>query len=158
MGFAILKPMEIFMPTRTAMRHGLLACVCLLAAAAASASESELDAALMVLFADRSIDGHLLQRRESELLEGRYEVRPGDTLDSIINLAFPETAIRKSVLRQAFMERNPAAFRGNNPNWLLAGASLTIPVVEDIHGMLFTDYATVRERYPSVTSGWVKFP
>lgn len=136
---------------------GLLALMCWLCSTA-NASESEIDQALMVLFSGRSIDGHLLQRRESELLEGRYEVRSGDTLDGIINLAFPETSIRKSILRQAFMERNPAAFRGNNPNWLLAGASLTIPVAEDIHGLLFMDYATVRERYPTDTSGWVQFP
>jgi Tfp pilus assembly protein FimV len=152
--------MEIVMPPSTAMLYRLVLSVCLLAATPArAASESEVDAALMALFADRSIiDGHLLQRHGSELLNGRYEVRPGDTLDGIISLAFPETAIRKSVLRQAFIERNPAAFRGTNPNWLLAGASLTIPVAEDIHSLLFTNYSVVRERYPADTSGWVQFP
>lgn len=157
MGIAILNPRETMMLNRLLKITGFLVCLCCVGTAA-QASEAEIDEALMVLFSDRSIDGHLLQRRESELLEGRYEVRPGDTLDNIITLAFPETSIRKSVLRQAFMERNPAAFRGNNPNWLLAGASLTIPVAEDIHGMLFTDYAAVRERYPTDTSGWVQFP
>jgi len=152
--------MEIVMPPSTAMLNRLFLSVCLLAATPArAASKSEVDAALMKLFADRSIiDGHLLQRHESELLKGRYEVRPGDTLDGIISLTFPETAIRTSVLRQAFVERNPAAFRGTNPNWLLAGASLIIPVAEDIHSLLFTNYSVVHERYPADTSDWVQFP
>jgi len=137
--------MEIVMPPSTAMLNRLFLSVCLLAATPArAASESEVDAALMKLFADRSIiDGHLLQRHESELLKGRYEVRPGDTLDGIISLTFPETAIRTSVLRQAFVERNPA---------------LIIPVAEDIHSLLFTNYSVVHERYPADTSDWVQFP
>jgi hypothetical protein len=157
MGIAILNRKETMMLKILLKAAGLVASLCWLSNAA-NASESEIDQALMVLFSDRSIDGHLLQRRESELLAGRYEVRPGDTLDDIIDLAFPETSIRRSVLRQAFMERNPAAFRGNNPNWLLAGASLNIPVADDIHGLLFMDYATVRELYPTDTTGWVQFP
>jgi Tfp pilus assembly protein FimV len=130
-------------------------CLCL---PAVHASESAIDAALATLFAEGDVETHISERRESEILQGKYEVRPGDTLDGIIDLAFPGSAIRKSMLRQAVMERNPHAFRGNNPNWLLAGVAISIPEAHDIHALLFEDYASIRDRYPADTSGWVRFP
>jgi Tfp pilus assembly protein FimV len=130
----------------------------LAAADTTRASESSVDAALSALFSDGSFDSHIRDRRESEVLEGSYEVRQGDTLDQIIELAFPGSLIRNSVLRQAFVERNPRAFRGNNPNWLLAGVTIDVPVAQDIQDLLFEDPARIRELYPRDTSGWVKYP
>lgn len=137
---------------------GAAVAIAVLAATATHASESSVDAALLALFSDGSFDSHIRSRRQSEVLEGAYEVRQGDTLDQIIELAFPGSLIRKSVLRQAFVERNPGAFRGNNPNWLLAGVSLDVPVAQDIQDLLFEDPTRIRELYPRDTSGWVKYP
>lgn len=139
-------------------KAGIVLLPLMLPVAAAEASESAVDAALQTLFADGAMDTHLRDRRQAAVLSGSYEVRPGDTLDGIIALAFPGTGIRKSVLRQAFIERNGHAFRNGNPNWLLAGAKLAVPDANDIHALLFEDYDSIRARYAADTSGWVRFP
>jgi Tfp pilus assembly protein FimV len=142
---------------KLAVATGLMV-VTALAAATACAADAAVDAALQTLFADGAIESHLRDRRQESLMSGTYEVRPGDTLDGIIELAFPGTGLRKSVLRQAFIERNGQAFRNNNPNGLLAGATLVVPEALDIHSLLFEDYASIRARYAADTSGWVRFP
>lgn len=124
----------------------------------AYAAEAEIEKALLQLFDNNDISVFLMQSKSNEIQEGAYQVRPGDTLDAIIQLAYGRSAIRKDVLRQAFVSLNPSAFRNANPNWLLSGATLKIPMAEDIQSMLFVDYSTVRDRYPVDTRSWVRYP
>lgn len=124
----------------------------------ASAAQGDIDRALLQLLGDVDAGSYLEQRRDEEIRDGLYEVRRGDALDLIIARAFPDTAIRRSVLRDAFVSINPQSFRNGNPNWLLAGTRLRIPQAEDIHALLFVDYATLRAGFNRDTSTWVRFP
>jgi len=130
----------------------------ILMTSAVEAAEADIDKALMNLFDNRDISEFIELRKSEEIVAGRYTVRQGDSLDSIINKAFGDSLIRKSILRQAFVAKNPGAFRNANPNWLLADVTLIIPNAEDFQSLLFVDYGEVRERYPHDISKWVRYP
>lgn len=125
---------------------------------AVHAAETEIDNALMNLFDNRDISEFIELRKNEEIVTGQYTVRQGDSLDAIIKKAYGNSLIRKDILRQAFVAKNPDAFRNANPNWLLADVILQIPNAEDVQSLLFVDYGKVRERYPYDTSSWVRFP
>jgi len=122
------------------------------------AAEPDIDKALMNLFDNQDISEFIELRKSEEIVAGRYSVRQGDSLDSIINKVYGDSLIRKDILRQAFVARNPAAFRNANPNWLLADVTLIIPNAEDFQSLLFKDYGEVRKLYPHDTSSWVRYP
>jgi hypothetical protein len=130
----------------------------MLITSAVEGAETDIDNALMTLFDNRDISEFIELRKSDEIVAGKYAVRMGDSLDAIINKAYGDSLIRKDILRQAFVAKNPTAFRNANPNWLLADATLQIPNAEDVQSLLFKDYGEVRERYPRDTSSWVKYP
>jgi hypothetical protein len=53
---------------------------------------------------------------------------------------------------------NPQAFRNNNPNWILAGAQLRIPGVDDVMALIFRETETVRTRIRGGQPNWVRYP
>lgn len=69
----------------------------------------------------------------------RYRVQPGDTLDEIIFKTLGNLSVRHEVVRDAFVQANPRAFRRKNPNYLLAGVELKIPGAEDFRAVVFDD-------------------
>lgn len=69
----------------------------------------------------------------------RYRVQPGDTLDEIIFRTLGDLSVRHEVIRDAFIQANPRAFRRKNPNYLLAGVELRVPRAEDFRAVVFDD-------------------
>ena len=124
----------------------------------AHASEAQLDLALANLLQGVDLSVHLEERRSREFAEDRYEIRPGDTLDGLINRLFPGTAIRRDMLRQVLVTTNPQAFRGQNPNWMLAGKVLRLPREADFLALMFNDPAAMTEALMPDPSSWVRFP
>lgn len=129
---------------------------CLLIGQTGKAAEAEIESALQVLLADVDLSSFLEAGRRDEMATGEYRIRAGDTLDGILNRAFPDSMIRRDFLRQAFVRTNPRAFRNGNPNWMLAGVTVRIPAAEDMLGVIFDDPADVNrgtaQRY------WIRYP
>ena len=128
------------------------------ASAADAASRAAIDRALVTLLADYDVQDHLDIRRNEELATGFYEVRPGDTLDGIINRAIQGSSIRKDMLRSAFIRANPHAFPSSNPNRMLSGVRLRIPTADDVIRLVFTVDPATLELARRVRQRWVRFP
>ena len=77
----------------------------------ASADEMNVDSALKLLLEDVEIQRYLRERQVDQLKSGSYRVQVGDTLDEIIELIMSESGVKKSFIRQAFVQANPSAFR-----------------------------------------------
>lgn len=140
-----------------------LACVAAIFSAAAvsaadAASRAAIDRALVTLLADYDVQDYLEIRRSEELATGFYEVRPGDTLDGIINRAIQGSSIRKDMLRSAFISANPHAFPSSNPNRMLSGVRLRVPTAEDVMRLVFTVDPATLELERRVRQSWVRFP
>lgn len=58
---------------------------------------------------------------------GTYKVKPGDTIDRVIQKFYVNSPLRNEVLRNALVQGNPKAFVKANPKSLLAGAVLVLP-------------------------------
>ena len=116
---------------------------------------SDIDAALVQLLQDVEIRRYLEQQELDSLTEGTYRTKGGDTLDRIINLTMPNSRIRRSFLRQAFVQANPPAFRSANPNRLIAGVDIRLPTAEDILELIFS---TSPETIADSTSQWISYP
>jgi Tfp pilus assembly protein FimV len=84
----------------------------------------------------RTLEGELSRR---PLAGGHYRVQPGDTLDEIIYSTLGDLPVRHEVVRDAFIQANPRAFRRKNPNYLLAGVELRVPGAEDFRAVVFDD-------------------
>jgi hypothetical protein len=54
-------------------------------------------------------------------------VKPGDTLDKVVRVAFPNSPLRPDLLRDEITRLNPAAFTKGSPKVLMAGANLQLP-------------------------------
>lgn len=134
----------------------LLSNLVILVAPAAIAAETEIEAALQQLLGSADVSSYLTLKREQELVSGQYEVRPGDTLDSLIQRSFSGSGIRRDFLRQAFVAANPQAFRNGNPNWMLAGVSLRIPTQQDLLKVVFEDPAQLESR--TSQRHWIRYP
>ncbi|MDF1765948.1 MAG: hypothetical protein P1V29_06165 [Gammaproteobacteria bacterium] len=126
--------------------------------AAESNSRADIDRALRTLLADYDINQHLELRHAEEIATGFYEVRPGDTLDGIINRAIAGTTIRKAILRDAFIAANPRAFPSRSPHRMLSGVTLRIPTAEDVMRLVFTVDPAELELEQRVRASWVHFP
>ena len=83
-----------------------------------------------------TLEGELSRR---PLAGGHYRVQPGDTLDGIIFSTLGDLPVRHEVVRDAFIQANPRAFRRKNPNYLLAGVELRVPGAEDFRAVVFDD-------------------
>ena len=58
---------------------------------------------------------------------GYYRVQPGDTLAKIVTQHYDQTGNRDELFRE-IVAANPQAFVGSNPNRLLSGRVLNIPI------------------------------
>ena len=56
-----------------------------------------------------------------------YVVKPGDTLDKVVRVAFPNSPLRPDLLRDEITRLNPAAFTKGSPKVLMAGVNLQLP-------------------------------
>ena len=118
-------------------------------------AQEDIDMALRT-FLDGYDIAEFLETRDEEYLEtGFYIVKQGDTLDGIINKIYPSTAIKKGILREAFVIANPNSFRNRNPNFIFSGQRLLLPNEEDIGKIIFNE--NVRN-LRSDRSTWVRFP
>lgn len=122
------------------------------------AQSAAIDQALLTLLGNADIGDFINTRRSEEIQGGFYQVRSGDTLDVLIRRMYGDSAIRNDILRQAIIRANPNAFRNNNPNWMLAGATLRIPDADDVMALIFRDLDTVRARIRGGHPNWVRYP
>ncbi len=58
---------------------------------------------------------------------GTYKVKPGDTVDRIIQKFYASSPLRMEVLREALVHNNPKSFAKVNPKTLMAGTTLSLP-------------------------------
>ena len=116
---------------------------------------ADIDAALVQLLQDVEIRRYLEQQELDSLNQGTYRTKGGDTLDRIINLTMPTSRIRRSFLRQAFVQANPRAFRSSNPNRLIAGVDIKLPTAEDLLALIFS---TSPEVIADSTAQWISYP
>ena len=101
----------------------------------------------------------LLPQQLSSQKLATYRVKPGDTLDIIINKVMPETSVRGDFLKKAFVRANPHAFRRSNPNWLYAGVKLKIPTADDFRKVVFKqDPNKMQKSNHGRKRGFVTFP
>jgi hypothetical protein len=121
----------------------------------ASADEMNVDSALKLLLEDVEIQRYLRERQVDQLKSGSYRVQVGDTLDEIIELIMSESGVKKSFIRQAFVQANPSAFRSENPNWLIAGREIRVPTADDVLALIFV---TPPKSINESTKNWVKYP
>ena len=82
-------------------------------------------------------------------------VKSGDTLGEIIETYYAGSGVNKSFLAQVIVSKNPAAFRRGNPNWMMAGTTLKLPVGSDV-----VDYIMPEELGDQTTEmrEWVTYP
>lgn len=59
-------------------------------------------------------------------------VRPGETLDRVIQRTLRDSPFRNELLRDAFVRLNRSAFPRGTPHWLLAGSVLQVPTPADL--------------------------
>jgi len=101
-----------------------------------------------------------LLKRHGDTKANYYDVRSGDTLDSIIQGQLDNSPVHKDILRQAIVLANPHAFRRNNPHWLYANRQIKLPEEADIHRAVFKRSALQNEIVNRATkkSDWVRYP
>ncbi len=103
--------------------------------------ERKMDAIAALKYLLGDLEG-LQKRKEQDATQkgnmgDKYLVKPGDTLDLIIENTLSHLPIRKGILRRAFVETNTHAFPSDSPHRLLAGMYIKIPNVEDIRDIIF---------------------
>ena len=127
----------------------------IMVSSSAVGQNADIDAALVQLLQDVEIRRYLEQQELDSLSQGTYRTKGGDTLDRIINLTMPNSRIRRSFLRQAFVQANPRAFRSSNPNRLIAGVDIRLPTAEDVLALIFF---TSPEVIADSTAQWISYP
>ncbi len=89
-----------------------------------------------------------------------YVVKPGDTLDKVVRVAFPNSPLRPDLLRDEVTRLNPAAFTKGSPKVLMAGANLQLPE----HEALLSKHLGKAASGASADTGsdarrhWVRYP
>lgn len=63
-------------------------------------------------------------------------VRPGETLDRVIQRTLRDSPFRVELLRDAYMRLNRGAFPRGTPHWLLAGSVLQVPTLADVAALV----------------------
>lgn len=90
------------------------------------------------------------------LIDGKYVVRPGDTLSDIVNSKIGVHSLNRKLLQDVIVSLNSDAFRRGNPHWLMAGATLKIPSADDIMTYIVPARQTTG---PEITQeDWITFP
>ena len=92
-----------------------------------------------------------------------YMVKPGDTLDKVVRVAFPNSPLRPDLLRDEITRLNPTAFTRGSPKVLMAGANLQLPEHEALLGKHLGKAASGSTGIPADTGAdarrhWVRYP
>jgi len=66
--------------------------------------------------------------KESVAVDGIYKVQEGDTLSSIVTREFRGVDVNPMLISDVIVDLNPHAFPRGNPNWLLSGKDLQLPL------------------------------
>ncbi len=92
--------------------------------------------------------------------EGYYIIRPGETLDQIIDRLMPQAPLRRSILRSAIVAANPHAFRRNNPHWMYADKRIVLPDSEAIKAVIFKSSASESNalNITEKRKAWIRYP
>ena len=91
----------------------------------------------------------------SAIADGVYVVRPGDTLSEIMASQLGDTGVNGEVLQRVIISNNKSAFRRGNPHWLMAGAHLRMPTVDDVVEYVVPGQANSRA---GRADEWVRYP
>jgi Tfp pilus assembly protein FimV len=80
---------------------------------------------------------------------GSYKVKPGDTVDRIIQKFYASSLLRMDVLREALVQHNPKSFVKANPKSLIAGSTLSLPNQTELIKKLVPSLAAVEAPAPA---------
>lgn len=80
---------------------------------------------------------------------GSYKVKPGDTVDRIIQKFYASSLLRMDVLREALVQHNPKSFVKANPKSLIAGSTLSLPNQTELIKKLVPSLAAVEPPAPA---------
>jgi hypothetical protein len=150
-------------PYRNYQRHGFLAAITLTAYLAffseVAVSDAQSDA-LAVLLDGYDLYTDMPMMENPGTTNGYYVVKEGETLDQIILNTMPKTNIRKSIIKRAFVNANPHAFKRSNPNWMYANKRLKLPDADDIKGVVFKNKNSINKDKISDQDKktWVSYP
>lgn len=93
-------------------------------------------------------------------------VRPGETLDRVIQRTLRDSPFRTDLLRDAFVRLNRSAFPRGTPHWVLAGSVLQVPTPSDLMSQVdprwwpapAQDAAAATASTSSERRNWVRYP
>jgi Tfp pilus assembly protein FimV len=93
-------------------------------------------------------------------------VRPGETLDRVIQRTLRDSPFRAELLREAFVRLNRSAFPRGTPHWVLAGSVLQVPTPADLLSQVdprwwpasAQDAAAATASTSSERRNWVRYP
>ena len=117
---------------------------------------SEADLVKLRLFIGEAVSSESVSNPSGSVVDGYYEVRPGDTLSEIMKSRLSGYGVNKRVLRDVIVESNKKAFRRGNPHWLMAGARLKIPTRTEIMDYVVPGSGKMERKSPDEL--WVSFP
>ena len=117
---------------------------------------SEADLVKLRLFIGEAVSSKSVSNPSRSVVDGYYEVRPGDTLSEIMKSILSGYGVNKRVLRDVIVESNKKAFRRGNPHWLMAGARLKIPTRTEIMDYVVPGSGKMERKSPDEL--WVSFP
>jgi Tfp pilus assembly protein FimV len=99
---------------------------------------------------------------------GRLQVvvRPGETLDRVIQRTLRDSPYRTELLRDAFVRLNRGAFPRGTPHWVQAGSVLQVPSPADLMLQVdprwwpapVHDAPATAAAAPSERRNWVRYP
>mgnify|MGYP000443679618 CR=1 FL=1 len=117
---------------------------------------SEADLVKLRLFIGEAVSSESVSNPSGSVVDGYYEVRPGDTLSEIMKSRLSGYGVNKRVLRDVIVDSNKKAFRRGNPHWLMAGARLKIPTRTEIMDYVVPGSGKMERKSPDEL--WVSFP
>jgi len=117
---------------------------------------SEADLVKLRLFIGEAVSSESVSNPSGSVVDGYYEVRPGDTLSEIMKSRLSGYGVNKRVLRDVIVDSNKKAFRRGNPHWLMAGARLKIPTRTEIMDYVVPGSGKMERK--SQDELWVSFP
>lgn len=135
----------------------IIACIVFPPALGASDAQRE---ALEILLDGYDLSSQIPSLNTQSNSDGYYLIKAGETLDQIILNTMPQTSLRKSIVKQAFVAANPHAFKRSNPNWMYANKRIRLPDVDDIRRVVFKNNHKKNEgkAIEQDKKGWVSYP